>query len=586
MNKEGSQFELHSYDTSSNKSKKYYNSYSPSREENDLKHIRKKDTALQSSNQLSADGEIEGQDNGDEDYYLNQGDVKVAEVKRELKQRHIGMIALGGTIGTGLFIGIATPLTNAGPVGALIAYMFMATIVFSVTQSLGEMATFIPVTSSFTVFSSRFLSPSIGAANGYMYWFSWAITFALELSVVGQIIQFWTHAVPLAAWIVIFWVILTIMNMFPVKFYGEFEFWIASIKVIAITGFLIYCLCMVCGAGSTGPVGFRYWRNPGAWGPGIISKDINEGRLLGWVSSLINAAFTYQGTELVGITAGEAANPRKTVPRAIKKVVIRILIFYIMSLLFIGLLVPYNDPKLTSDDSYISSSPFIIAIENSGTKVLPDIFNAVILSTIISAGNSNVYVGSRILFGLSKTKLAPRWFGYTTKGGVPYFSVLFTSAFGALAFMAISSGGEKAFNWLLNIVGVAGFFAWLWISISHVRFMQVLKFRGISRDDLPFKAVLMPYLAYYAIFFMIIIIFIQGFTAFAPKFNGSDFAAAYVSVFLFFFLWICFQLYFRCRLFWKIEDVDIDTDRRDIEAIIWEDDGPKTFWDKFWDVVA
>ncbi|CAL9736378.1 arginine permease Can1p [Monosporozyma servazzii] len=514
------------------------------------------------------------------------GVVQDVEVKRELKQRHIGMIALGGTIGTGLFVGLSTPLADAGPVGALIAYLFMGTLVYSVTQSLGEMATFIPVTSSFTVFSQRFLSPSIGAANGYMYWFSWCLTFALELSVIGQVIQFWTFAVPLAAWISIFWVLLTAGNMFPVKYYGEFEFWIACIKVLALIGFLIYCLCMVCGAGITGPVGFRYWRNPGAFGPGIIAKDLNKAKFLGWVSSLINAAFTFQGTELVGITAGEAANPRKSVPRAIKKVVFRILFFYIGSLFFIGLLVPWDDPKINSTDSYISSSPFIIAIENSGTKVLPHIFNAVIVSTIISAGNSNVYVGSRIMYGLAKGGLAPKFLAKTTKHGVPYLSVLATACFGALAYMETSTGGENAFNWLLNITAVAGFFTWLLISCSHVRFMKALKYRGISRDDLPFKAALMPGLAYYAIFFMIIIIIIQGFTAFAPKFNGSDFAAAYVSIFLFFFIWGCFQVYFRCRIIHTVENVDIDTDRRDIESVVWEDPEPKTIWDKFWNVVA
>lgn len=514
------------------------------------------------------------------------GEIEHVEVKRELKQRHIGMIALGGTIGTGLFIGLSTPLSNAGPVGALIAYLFMGTLAFSVTQSLGEMATFIPVTSSFTVFSHRFLSPAFGAANGYMYWFSWAITFALELSVVGQIIFFWSTTVPLAAWISIFWVVLTCMNMFPVKFYGEFEFWIATIKVVAIMGFLLYCLCMVCGAGKTGPVGFRFWRNPGPWGPGIISKDTGEARFLGWVSSLINAAFTYQGTELVGITAGEAANPRRAVPRAIRKVVFRILMFYILSLFFIGLLVPYNDPKLTSNDSYVSSSPFIIAIQNSGTNALPSIFNAVILSTIISAGNSNIYVGSRILYGLAGSGLAPRILRRTTKGGVPYVAVCTTSIFGALAYMETSTGGAKAFNWLLNITGVAGFFAWLCISISHIRFMQALRYRGISRDDLPFKALFMPYLAYYATGFMILIITIQGFTAFAPKFSGVDFVAAYISVFLFAFVWLVFQLWFKCRIFCKLPDVDIDTDRRDIEAVVWEDEENNSWWDKFWNIVA
>ncbi|CCD25738.1 amino acid permease NDAI_0F04200 [Naumovozyma dairenensis CBS 421] len=508
------------------------------------------------------------------------------EVKRDLSKRHIAMIALGGTIGTGLFLGIANPLMISGPVGSLIAYLFLGTVVYSVTQSLGEMATFIPVTASFTIFSHRFLSPALGAANGYMYWFSWAMTFALELSVVGQIIQFWTFAVPLPAWISIFWVILTISNLFPVRIYGEIEFWIAFLKVNAILGFIIYCFCIVCGAGKTGPVGFRYWRNPGPWGTGIISSNIAEARFLGWASSLINAAFTFQGTELVGITAGEAANPRQTVPKAIRKVVFRILVFYILSLFFIGLLVPYDDVKLKSENSYVSSSPFIIAIENSGTKILPHIFNGVILVTIISAGNSNVYIGSRLLFGLAKNGTGPKLFAKTTKSGVPVFAVVFTSLFGALAFMETSTGGDEAFQWLLNVVGVAGFFSWLLISFAHIRFMQCLQSRGISRNDLPFKAKFMPYLAYYATIVMIIIIFFQGFTAFAPKFDVLNFFASYISVFLFFIFWGSFQLWFKCRYVWKLVDIDIDKDRREIEDRVWQDTTPANLWGKFWDFVA
>jgi len=552
-----SEFELHDYEGGSSK--------------NDSNIINKTKSFDDSPN---SDQEIEG-------------NVKETEVKRALKRRHVTMIALGGTIGTGLFIGISTPLKNAGPVNALISYLFMATIAYSVTQSLGEMATFIPISSSFTVFSKRFLSPALGVANGYMYWFSWCITFALELSVVGQIIEYWTYSVPLAAWIGIFWVILFSMNLFPVKFYGEVEFWVASVKIIAIVGFIIYAFIMVCGAGITGPVGFRYWRNPGPWGPGYLFPGTAKGKFLGWVSSLVNAAFTYQGTELTGISAGESKNPRKSVPKAINTVFFRILFFYILSLLFVGLLVPFNDPKLNSDTSYVASSPFIIAIQNSGTSVLPDIFNAVILITIISAGNSNIYVGSRIFYSLAQNGLAPKLFARTTKSGVPYFSVLFTACFGFLGFMVVSNGANTVFNWLLNITAVAGLFAWLFISVSHIRFMQALKFRGISRDELPFKAHFMPWGAYYAAFFITVIILINGFDAFIGGFSVSAFFTAYISVILFVVLWIFFQfIWFRGRLFHRIEDVDIDSDRREIDAIVWEEEPPKNLWEKFWIAVA
>ncbi|CCF58042.1 hypothetical protein KAFR_0D03940 [Kazachstania africana CBS 2517] len=527
----------------------------------------------------------------DED--AEEADYEDKQVKRELKQRHIGMIALGGTIGTGLFVGIATPLADAGPVGALIAYIFMGSIVYFVTQALGEMATFIPVTSSITVFSQRFLSPAFGVANGYMYWFNWAITFAVEISVVGQVIQYWTDAVPLAAWIAIFWVLVTLMNFFPVKVYGEVEFWVAFMKVIAIVGYLLYALIIVCGGSKKqGPIGFRYWRNPGAWGNGLTSdgepiySSKYEGRFLGWVASLINAAFTYQGTELVGITAGEAANPRKTVPRAINKVVFRIVLFYIMSLFFIGLLVPFTDSRLSDDTTVIASSPFVISIENAGTKILPDIFNAIVMVTVLSAANSNVYVGSRVLYSLAHTKVAPKIFARVTRQGVPFMGVICTSLLGLLAFLVVDNNANTAFNWLVDISTLAGLCAWLFISLAHVRFMQVLKQRGISRDDLPFKAKFMPWGSYYAAFWVFVIIFVQGFQAFSPHFDVTTFFTDYISLILLAVVFIGAQLYYRCRFLWKLEDVDIDSDRREIEDAIWEDDEPKTIWDKFWAAIA
>ena len=494
------------------------------------------------------------------------------QVKRQLKQRHVSMIALGGTIGTGLFIGTRTPIMNAGPVGALISYIFMATIVYSLANSIGEMATYIPITGSFTVFCSRFVSPALGASIGWLYWLSWATTFAVELSIIGQVIEFWTDAVPIAAWIGIFFVIFTLINFLPVKFYGEIEFWAASIKVIAIVGWLIYAFCMICGAGITGPVGFRYWRNPGPMGPGILVDNVNTGKFLGWLSSLINAAFTYQGTELVGITAGESDNPRKTVPRAINKVFYRIVIFYILSVLFMGMLVPYNDPLLNSESSYVSASPFIIAIINSGTPILPHIFNAVILTTIISAGNSNVYIGSRLLYALSLGSVGPRFLLRTTKQGVPYFGVIFTVLIGLLSFMVVSEGANNVFNWLVNISGVAGLLAWAAISYSHIRFMQALEYNGISRDTLPFKAKFGAPYAWYAFIAIIIVTILQGFTSFWD-FTAANFLTSYISVFVFLFLWLIFQfVVFRDGLQFQhpIETLDIDSGRREVDAVDWE----------------
>lgn len=519
------------------------------------------------------------------------GDFQHEEVKRELKPRHISMIAIGGTIGTGLFISTGGILAHAGPVSALISFIFIGTLVFAVIQGLGEMATYIPISGSFTQFTTRWCSPALGAANGWCYWFSWAITYALELSVVGQIIEYWTYAVPIGAWIAIFFVILTTANMFPVKFYGEIEFWISFLKVVAVFGWLIYALCIVCGAGQTGPIGFRYWRNPGPWGPGILEDNVNTGRFLGWLSSLISAAFTFQGCELIGIASGEMRSP-KSLPKAIRSIYIRIIVFYLLSMFFIGLLIPFDNESLNGD-GFAAASPFVIAMDLAGTKVLPDIFNAVLLITIISAGNSNIYCGSRVLYGLAQAGVAPKWFRLTTKHGVPYVAVIFTSLFGLLAFLVLSNDGSTVFDWLLNITAVAGLISWGWISATHLKFMSVLKSRGISRDSLPFKAMLMPYLSQYATCTIFVLVFLQGFSCFWDI-TASGFFTAYISVIVFAGAWVFFHFFFNGigkkafskEAFWISKDYcDIDTGVREIDEYYVEPE-PKNLWEKIWLILA
>ncbi|KAG7195164.1 arginine permease [Scheffersomyces spartinae] len=520
---------------------------------------------------------------------------KSTEVERALKARHISMLAIGGTIGTGLFISTGNTIAVAGPASSLMSYLFFTTIAYFVTQGLGEMATLIPVSGSFTQFVARWLSPALGAANGWNYWFSWGITFALELSVVGQVIEYWTFAVPLAAWILIFFVILTAFNFFPVKYYGEVEFWIAFMKVIAVAGWIIYAFIMVVGGGKGGPVGFRYWRNPGAFGPGIHSSNKTTGQFLGWLSSLISAAFTFQGCELVGLSCGEAKNPRKTVPSAIRKVLIRILLFYVLSIFFIGLLVPWDDPRLpyngeADSTQNAASSPFVIAMLNSGTKILPDIFNAVILITIISAGNSNIYSGSRILYGLAQAGIAPKFFMITNRWGVPYYAVVCTSILGSLGYLAVSSSGLNAFNWLLNITALAGLIAWLFISLAHIRFMNILKSRNISRDSLPFKAKFMPYGSYYCAIVVFVLIFIQGYEAFY-SITATSFFTSYVSLIIFVVCWLIFHIMYNGlnfswdKLIVPIDQCDIDSGVREADDEVWEESVPTTLWEKFWAII-
>jgi amino acid transporter len=447
-------------------------------------------------------------------------------------------------------------------------------------MSLGEMATYIPISGAFTSYATRFIDPSLGFAMGWIYWFSWAITYALELTATGLIIQYWAPNLSIAIFISLFWVVITFINFLPVSFYGEFEFWFSSIKVITVVGFLIFAICIDAGAGQHGYLGFHTWGNPGAFANYLV-PDGPLAKFVGFWAVLIQAGFSYQGTELVGIAAGETENPRKNVPAAIRKTFYRILFFFVFTIFFIGLLVPYDNEDLLSADTNSTASPFVIAAKLAGISTLPGLINAVLLFVVLSAANSNVYSGSRILLGLANDGSAPRFLKRTTKKGVPYAAVCCTAAMGLLAYLNLSANGGTVFNWLLNITSVAGFITWACINGCHIAFMRALAARGINRDTLPYKAMWQPYFAWYGLFFNVLIILTQGFTAFIP-WDTTSFFIAYVSLILFAVLYVGHKVGMRTS-YVSANEADIDTGCTIYDDTNWSITAPTTWWGKAWD---
>lgn len=460
----------------------------------------------------------------------------------------------------------------------MIAYAFVGTLVFSVMVALGEMATFIPVSGAFTAYASRFVDKSLGFSMGWIYWFSWAITYALELTATGLIIQYWAPDLNIGIFVGVFWVVITALNFLPVSFYGELEFWFASIKVVTVIGFLIFGICINAGAGKQGYLGFKYWNNPGAFAPYIVKDNIPLAKFVGFWAVMIQAGFSYQGTELVGIAAGETANPRKNVPKAIRQTFWRILLFFVLTILFIGILIPYDNESLLNGTTDASSSPLVIAANLAGVQALPSIINAVLLTVVLSAANSNVYSGSRILVGLAKEGSAPAILTKTTNSGVPYYAVAFTAAFGLLAFLNESSSGGTVFDWFVNMSGVAGFISWTCINISHIAFMRACKAQNISRDELPYKAMWQPWFSWYGMGFNILIILTQGFTAFMP-WDTSAFFTAYVSLILFVVLYVGHKLVTRCP-YVKSTEADLISGRKEVDEMYVEEAKPTTLWGK------
>ncbi|KPM43438.1 Dicarboxylic amino acid permease [Neonectria ditissima] len=442
---------------------------------------------------------------------------------RGLKARHITMIAIGGAIGTGLIIGTGKALAQAGPGSVFICYTLIGFVVFLVMAALGEMAAWLPISAGFTGYASRFCDPSLGFALGWTYWFKYIIVTPNQLTAAALTIQYWVDrdTVNPGVFIAIFLVVIVCINYFGIKFFGEFEFWLSSFKVITIIGIIIFSLVLALGGGPDHDrKGFRYWKDPGAFKPYL--KEGSAGQFLGFWSCMVNATFAYLGTELVGVTVAEAQNPRKTIPRAIKLTFYRILFFYCFSVLLVGMLVPYDSKELafaTAQKAGASASPFVVAAVLAGIDVLPHIINACICVFVFSASNSDLYIASRTLYGLASNGQAPAIFKRTDKRGVPIYALGFSAVFACLAFMNVSSDSTKVFGYFVNLTTIFGLLTWISILVTHIHWCKARKAQNISNEVLPYVAPLGIYGSYGALAVCVLVALTKNFDVFV----GGDF---------------------------------------------------------------
>ncbi|KAH9919190.1 amino acid permease-domain-containing protein [Epithele typhae] len=331
----------------------------------------------------------------------------------QLSRRHIGMISIGGVIGTGLFLGSAEALKNGGPIGSLIGYMIVGSMVFCLCVSVGEMIAFLPNVGGVVGLADLYVDPALGFSLGWAAWYNWSITLPAEISAAALVIGYWKDlSTPLVTVIsAIFLLMATIINCFPSKVYGEMEFYLSFLKVVTILVIVISCLMIDLGASHLGWIGLRHWiKQPFAHD--YLGIDGSLGRFLGFYAVIMQATFSFSGSEVPGIAAGEVIDASRNVPRALRKVWIRITLFYVGGIFVAGLLVPADDPHLGLDNQNGSSSPFVIAFNIAGWKVLPHMLNAAILVSAWSAASSDIYVSSRFLFFLACRGHAPSIFAH------------------------------------------------------------------------------------------------------------------------------------------------------------------------------
>ncbi|MBH3421949.1 amino acid permease [Pseudomonas gessardii] len=421
--------------------------------------------------------------------------VNPVGLKRGLKNRHIQLIALGGAIGTGLFLGSAGVLKSAGP-SMILGYAIAGFIAFLIMRQLGEMIVEEPVAGSFSHFAHKYWGGYAGFLAGWNYWVLYVLVGMAELTAVGKYIQFWWPEVPTWVSAVVFFIAVNLINTLNVKFFGETEFWFAIIKVVAIIGMIVLgCYLLFSGTGGPQASISNLWDHGGFFPNGGM----------GLLMAMAFIMFSFGGLELVGITAAEASEPRKVIPKAINQVVYRILIFYVGALTVLLSLYPWDQLLQTlgaSGDAY-SASPFVQIFSLIGNDTAAHILNFVVLTAALSVYNSGVYCNSRMLFGLAEQGDAPKALMKLNKQGVP-LRALGISALVTLLCVVINYVAPKDALVLLFALVVASLMInWALISLTHIKFRKAMGEQGVVPS---FKTFWFPFSNYLCLAFMLVIV--------------------------------------------------------------------------------
>lgn len=450
---------------------------------------------------------------------------------RRLNSRLLNMIAIGGSIGTGIFLASGNAIYMAGPGGTILAYLITGIMVYFLMTSLGEMAAYMPTTGSFYLYAAKFVDPALGYALGWNYWYNWAITVASEISAASLIMHFWFPESSSFIWCASFLAIVVGFNALSARGFGEAEYWLSFIKITVIIVFIVAGVALIFGATKYEPIGFKYW---------TIGDAPFHGGWLAILSAFMIAGFSFQGTELIGVAAGESKDPHENIPKAIKQVFWRILLFFVLSVLVISLLIPYTSTHLASSD--VEMSPFTLVFKQYGVTFAASLINAIILVAILSAGNSGMYASTRMLWYLAKEGHVPKVFAKVNKRGVPMPALIATTLVAGLAFLCSFFGNGTVYFWLINASSLSGFIAWLGIAISHYRFRKAYINQGLDLKELPYIAKGYPYAPLIAFALCLLVIAGQNYKAMTG--NHVDWygmLVSYIGLPVFLCLWLGYK---------------------------------------------
>jgi amino acid transporter len=489
-----------------------------------------------------------------------------------LGNRQVQLIAIGGSIGTATFVSIANGLVKGGPGSLLLAYTIYSCMLGLVNNSMAEMASFMPVTGGFIRMAGHWVDPAMGFWAGWNFFLYEAILIPFEISALNLVLKFWSDDIPVAAVVAVCIVLYFAINAFVVKAYGEAEFWLALGKVFLILiVFSFTFITMVGGNPIKDAYGFRYWQTPGAFAEYNTTGDL--GRFEGFLGCLWSAAFTIVGPEYLSMLSGEVKLPRTYLKNAFKVTYIRFAFFFIGSALCVGIVIPYNEKTLLDIMSgaaggagTAAASPYVIAMRNLKVSGLPHLTNALLCTSIFSAGNAYTYYGTRSLYGLALEGQAPKFLKKCTKNGVPFYCLLVTICFPFLGFLNVNAGSAKVLTWFVNIITGAQILNYIVICITYLFFYRAVKAQGVSRKSMPYYGYFQPYGTWISMIFLILVLGAYGYGTFLPgNFTIDGLFTYYMMVFLAPVLFFGWKLIKKTKMI-KAHEVDLVWEKAYIDA--------------------
>ncbi|KAF3069535.1 amino acid transporter [Trichoderma afarasin] len=446
-------------------------------------------------------------------------------LQRRLNNRQIQLIAIGGSIGTALFVSIGSGLSTAGPGSLFLAYALYSMVLGLVNNSLAEMTVYMPVSGGFIRLAGHWVDDALGFMAGWNFFLYEALLIPFEITALNLVISFWdeniTNPGPTAGICAAVIVCYALLNVLAVKAYGEAEFYLSGGKVILI--FILFSftfVTMVGGNPNHDAFGFRYWNNPGAFAEYHSQGAL--GRFEGFLTGLWSAAFAVVGPEYISMVAAEAQRPRTYIKTAFKTIYIRFGVFFIGSALAVGIILPYNDKTLADlvsggkGSGTAAASPYVIAMQNMGVSVLPHIVNALMMTSIFSAGNTYTYCATRSLYGLALEGRAPRFLRKCTSKGVPINAFLVVMCFPFLSFLQVGNGSAVVLDWLVSLITAGGIIDYLVMSLTYLWFYRACKAQGVDRKSLPYVGWGQPYCAIIALVIQLLVVGGYGYEAFMP----------------------------------------------------------------------